>query len=316
MDIPNKRSSHEVPLPVGGGIAIVATFYLGLLLVYFIADVVMVEQKIFWGFTFSSLLIAAISFYDDFSSRPFFIKLLSQIIAVSFVMFLGIVIHRIDFPWIGTKYLGAAGYVVTLLWMVGLINTYNFMDGLNGMAGGNAIIAAVFFCIISYSKGSNFVYIISYLIIAGTSGFIVFNFPKARLFMGDVGSTFLGFLFAILAIIAALYDHSHTSLLVVPLLLFHFIYDTFFTFIRRLIRKENVFKAHRTHLYQLFNQLGYSHTIVSIFYFAVGIAQGFGAWRLVNMPGTQRILVFMPYLIIQIIYSIIIIYNARRASLI
>ena len=133
--------------------------------------------------------------------------------------------------------------------------------------------------------------------------------------MGDVGSTFLGFTFATLAIISALYDNAHTSLLVVPLLLFHFIYDTFFTFTRRFLKKENVFQAHRTHLYQLFNQLGHSHIRVTLFYYAVGFAQGLGAFCMISIPGPKRLLMFLPYLIFQIIYSDLIIYYAKKRNL-
>jgi len=102
------------------------------------------------------------------------------------------------------------------------------------------VIVSAFFCAITISQGSNFVYITCYTLIAGALGFLICNFPPARIFMGDVGSTFLGFSFAVLAIIAARYDNSHTSFLVMPLLLFNFIWDTFFTFLRRLLRGEPV----------------------------------------------------------------------------
>lgn len=316
MDVPNIRSSHDTPIPTAGGIAIFTTFFLGMLVIYFIADKTMIGKKYFLGFAFSSILVAAISLFDDYKERLYYLKILNQIIAAILVMLVGIVIYKISLPWIGTVNLKGLGYVITFLWILGLTNAFNFMDGLNGMAGGTAVIAAIFFSIISFSQGSNFAYIVSYTIISSTLGFLVFNFPKARLFMGDVGSTFLGFSFACLAIIAALFDRSHTSLFVIPLLLFHFIYDTFFTFIRRLIRGERVYEAHRTHLYQLFNQLGYGHTFVSMFYFAMGIVQGFGAWWMVNIAGQQRVLVFIPYLVFQIIYSVIIIHHARKAGLI
>jgi UDP-GlcNAc:undecaprenyl-phosphate GlcNAc-1-phosphate transferase len=189
------------------------------------------------------------------------------------------------------------------------------MDGINGMAGGTAIITCLFFGCICFTHGSNFAYIISYTITAGVLGFMLFNFPKAKLFMGDVGSAFLGFVFASLAIIAALYDHSHTSLFVMPLLLFHFIYDTFFTFIRRLFNGEWVFEAHRSHLYQLFCQLGYSHTRVSLFYWAVGVIQGFGAMWMVTIGDNRRVLVFLPYLLFQTAFALIITGKARKNGL-
>ena len=237
-------------------------------------------------------------------------------IAASLAIFFGVVIHSISLPFLGMVQLGIVGYIITFFWIVGLTNAYNFMDGLNGMAAGQAVITSLFFCFISFNQGSTFVYIICYTIIAGSLGFLVFNFPNAKLFMGDVGSAFLGFVFSTLAIIAALYDHSHTSLFVIPLLMFNYIYDTTFTFIRRLINKENVFAAHRTHLYQLFNRLGYSHAAVSCFQFCICIAQGMGAIIMINIQGSQRVFIFIPFLVFQVGYSILITIKAKKAGLI
>lgn len=315
MDIPNGRSSHSIPVPKAGGIAIVGTFLAGMLAIYMLADEIMIREQYFIGFVCSALLVAIISFYDDVKGNSFLFRFFIQTIAAIVVMAFGVVISEFEIPLDDRVQLGISKYVITFLWIVGLTNAYNFMDGINGLAAGTAVIAGLFFGIISFSQGSNFAYVISYVVVAGALGFFIFNFPRARLFMGDVGSTFLGFVFATLAIIAALYDHSHTSFLVMPLLLFHFIYDAFFTFIRRLIRGENVFQAHRTHLYQLFVSLGYSHTKVSIFYFVVGTVQGFGAWWMVHIYGDNRVLVFIPCLLFQIAYSFVIIKKAKKAGL-
>ena len=315
MDTPNHRSSHTKPTPTAGGLAIVATFFLGMAIIYLVAHETMITQKFFLGFTFSSLLIAAMSLYDDYKQKPLSLRLITQIIAIIVVISFGIVITRIDLPIPGSMALGFWGYLITFIWIIGLTNAYNFMDGLNGMAGGNAVITSLFLGFVSIGQGSNFTYIVCYTIIAGTLGFLIFNFPKGRLFMGDVGSTFLGFTFATLAIISSLYDTAHTSLLVIPMLLFHFIYDTFFTFLRRLIAKENVFQAHRTHLYQLLNRLGFSHTFVTLFYCAMAVAQGFGVLWMMTILDVQRLYAFIPYLIFQIIYSIIIIYFAKKKNL-
>jgi len=315
IDTPNQRSSHTSPTATIGGVAIVLTFFLGMGIIYFIADETMIISHFFKGFIFSSLLIACMSLYDDYKQKPLYLRLVAQITAIIVVMSFGIIIHQIDLPFLRNNSMGIAGYLITFLWILGLTNAYNFMDGLHGMAAGNAVIAAIFLAIISISQGSNFTYIVCYALIAGTSGFLLFNFPKGKLFMGDVGSTFLGFTFATLAIIASLYDNAHTSLLVVPLLLFHFIYDTFFTFTRRFLRKENVFQAHRTHLYQLFNRLGYSHTKVTFFYYAIGLAQGIGAFCMINIPNQIRLLIFLPFLIFQIIYSVLIIEHAKKRDL-
>jgi len=315
MDIPNHRSSHLVPVPKAGGIAIVGTFLAGMLAYYMFAEESMIREHYFIGFVCSALLVAIISFHDDVKGSSFLFRFFIQAIAATVVMVFGVVISEFKIPLEGIVQLGVLKYVITFLWIVGLTNAFNFMDGINGLAAGTAVIAGLFFGVISFSQGSDFAYIISYVIVAGALGFFIFNFPRARLFMGDVGSTFLGFVFATLAIIAALYDHSHTSFFVMPLLLFHFIYDTFFTFLRRLIRRENVFLAHRTHLYQLFVRLGYSHTKVSIFYFVVGTIQGFGAWWMVHIYGDKRALVFIPYLLFQVAYSFIIIKKAKKVGL-
>lgn len=328
LDRPNDRSSHKKPTPTIGGVAIVFTFFLSMLLIYFFKNKAVITQRYFLGFTFSSLLIAGISLYDDMKSKPFHIKILTHILAILIIMASGIIINKIDFGislyeikngyaviFIRKEGLGFAGYFITFCWMLGMINAYNFMDGLNGMAGGNAFIAAVFFSFISFSQGSNFAYIVSYTIAAGALGFLVFNFPKGKLFMGDVGSTFLGFAFAAVSIIASLYDNAHTSLLVIPLLFFHFIYDTLFTFTRRLFKGENVFKAHRSHLYQLLNRMGCKHATVTGLYWAMACIQGIGAIWMVTIKGPGRLLVFFPYLMFQIFYSIIIVICARKKKL-
>ncbi len=316
MDIPNERSSHNRPIPKSGGIVIVLTFVIGVITIYLFGDATLIKTKYFFGFLLSSLFIAMISLYDDISGRPFHFKLIGQIAAILLVLNFGIVLREISIPNIGRLHLGSIGWVLTFLWMLGFTNAYNFMDGLNGMAAGSAAIAAFFFCLISFQQGSTFVYIICYALISGTLGFLVFNFPKSKLFMGDVGSAFLGFVFANLAVIAALYDHSHTSFFVLPLLFFNFIFDTSFTFIRRLLRRENVFAAHRSHLYQLFNQLGPGHTLVSGFHFVVCILQGLGAVYMVTITGDQRILVFIPYLLFQAIYAGIIIRKSQKSGII
>jgi UDP-GlcNAc:undecaprenyl-phosphate GlcNAc-1-phosphate transferase len=315
LDVPNDRSSHDMPVPISGGIAIVATFLVGIVAVYLIADRVLIGGSYFLGFVASSFLISLVSLIDDLIATRAFFRLSAQVLCVIAMMAFGIVMREFTFPWIGKIELGVLGYILTLFWIVGMANAYNFMDGINGIAAGTAVIVCIFFSYICFLQGSLFTYIIGYTIAAGSLGFLLFNFPKAKLFMGDVGATFLGFVFATISIIAANFDSLHTSLLVMPLLLFHFIYDTLFTFIRRLLNGEHVFQAHRSHLYQLFNRLGYSQTVVSCFYFGMGIVQGIGSLWMVNIPGNNRVFVFIPYLIVQVVYSAIIMKKARKAGL-
>ncbi|OGA25689.1 MAG: UDP-phosphate alpha-N-acetylglucosaminyl 1-phosphate transferase [Betaproteobacteria bacterium RIFCSPLOWO2_02_FULL_67_26] len=315
MDMPNQRSSHQSPTPKSGGISLVCTFLVGAAVIFFVGEETRIREDYFIGFVFSAVLVAGISLYDDITRRSFPAKLGTQLLAVFLVLAFGIVVDQLTFPYFKIVALGWWGYPLSFLWIIGLTNAYNFMDGLDGLAGGVAVIVSAFFCAITFSQGSNFVYITCYALLAGALGFLVYNFPPARIFMGDVGSAFLGFAFAVLAIIAARYDRSHTSFLVMPLLLFNFVYDAFFTFIRRLLRGERVLEGHRTHLYQLLNRTGWSHRAVSLFHYGVCVLQGIAAIWMVNIIGGQRMLVFLPFLAFQVIYTIVVIRRAREAKL-
>ena len=145
LDIPNHRSSHTSPTATIGGVAIVITFFLGMGLLYLFNDETMITRRFFIGFTFSSVLIACMSLYDDYNQKPAYFKLITQIVAVLVVMAFGIVINSIDYHFLRYNSMGKISYIITFLWILGLTNSYNFMDGLHGMAGGNAIITAFFF---------------------------------------------------------------------------------------------------------------------------------------------------------------------------
>ena len=315
MDVPNERSSHRMPTPKSGGISIVVTFLIGVLVIFLYADTAVIRRDYFLGFVFSAILIAAISLYDDVMRKSFVVKLATQVLAILVVLSFGLVIDQVALPFVGLVFLGVWGYPISFIWIIGMTNAFNFMDGLDGLAAGVTVIVSAFFCAITFSQGSLFVYVTCYTLMAGALGFLVYNFPPAKIFMGDVGSAFLGFVFAVIAIIAARYDQSHTSFMVMPLLLFNFIYDTFFTFVRRLLRGECVVDAHRTHLYQLFNRIGYSHRTVSLFQYGICIMQGIAAIWMVKIPGGGRTLVFLPFLVFELVYSFVIIKCARRAHL-
>jgi UDP-GlcNAc:undecaprenyl-phosphate GlcNAc-1-phosphate transferase len=227
----------------------------------------------------------------------------------------GVTVTRLAVPYWGDVQLGWMGYVLTFLWILGLTNAYNFMDGLDGLAAGVAVIAAGFLCAIALAQLSVFVYMSAYVLLAGAAGFLVFNFPPAKIFMGDVGSAFLGFTFATLAVIGASLDLGHLSFYIVPLLLFHFIFDTAFTFVRRLLRGEKVHLAHRTHLYQLLNGLGYSHRAVSLFHYGLTLVQGAAAFASIWLQAERRLLVFIPFLIFEIAYARWVLGRAKAAGL-
>lgn len=315
LDVPNERSSHQQPTPRGGGLAMVVAFLFGIILIQFIGDKSPIYSTYFSGFLAAAFVIAGISFYDDMRGCPAGLKLVGYLSAVLVSMLAGIVIDELHLPILGQVELGWWAYPLTLLWVFGLTNAYNFMDGLDGIAASTAVIAAGFLAFISFQQGSHFIYLASLTLAAAALGFLVFNLPPAKIFMGDVGSTFLGLVFAVMAVIAARYDHSHTSLFVVPLLLFHFIFDTTFTFLRRLIAGEAVMHAHRTHLYQLLNRMGWSHGVVTTLYALLAILQGIAAMQMVRALGDSRMLAYLPFAAIYLLLGLVIVSKAKQQGL-
>lgn len=316
LDIPNHRSSHDRPVPNSGGVAIALTVMVGFAVVYAASETRIAERHMI-GLGVSSLAIVVVSLFDDLGQLGTFkIKLVTQVLAAALLPISGIIIREITLPYIGTIQLGWSGFLVTLIWIVALTNIFNFMDGLNGLAGGTAVLVAAFFAFFAFMLGSLFVYVLCYVILAATLGFLVFNFPHGRIFMGDVGSQFLGFLFAAVAVIASGYDASRTSLLLMPLLFFHFIFDTVFTFFRRLRRGEDVTQGHRSHLYQLLNRLGWSHAQVSLLHFGMVIVQAAGGLWMIQSASADRAVVFLPVLVIELIYMALVMRAARRRGLV
>jgi len=316
IDTPNARSSHTRPTPRSGGIAIVVTFFVGLAVLWGLSDDPAFEQGHFWVFCAASLLVAVVSIVDDLSGLSFRFKLGLQAVCAVAVMAMGVVIDQVSLPIVGVWHLGWLAYPVTLIWIVGLTNAFNFMDGIDGIAGGTAVIAAGFFAAITLLQGSTFIYLISIIIVWASLGFLMWNWQPAKIFMGDSGSQFLGFVLAVMAVMAGRFDASHVSFFVMPMLFFHYIWDTAYTLIRRIRAGERVTDAHRTHVYQLMNRLGLSHARVSSIYLLIGGLQGLGALVLVNVDGGLRVMAFLPFIVLQVAMTLVVVRRARAAGLI
>jgi len=316
LDAPNQRSSHSVPTPRSGGFAILISFFVGLLALRVLSDNPGFQESFFAVFIGAILLIAIVSVVDDLMDLGFKAKLFTQVIATIIVMSFGVVVDRLAFPFVGMVDLGLWGYPLTLIWIVGLTNAFNFMDGIDGLAAGTAIVVGVFFAVITNIEGNIFVYLLCLTLVGACLGFFALNWQPAKIFMGDTGSQFLGFVLAVLSIFAGKFDASHTSYFVMVLLFFHYIWDTGYTLFRRTKNNEKVTQAHRTHLYQLMNALGMSHAQVTLLYLALTILQGLGALVLINVSVPYRALVFLPFIILQLFITMVVTKRARTQGLI
>lgn len=267
MDHANERSMHSEPVPRSGGIAIVGTFVVGTLTYYGFRGEYFVDYASFWGVFAAAIVVSIVSLYDDITNRSLSYKLVSQVAGAVILITFGLVINVWTVPLIGTVSFGPLRYTMTILWIVGMTNAFNFMDGIDGLAAGVAVVAAVVFSAFAYMTGSGVSFHVGYIIAAACIGFMLFNYPRATIFMGDVGSTFLGVTFGALAILSSHYEHHHTPFALMPILFANFILETFFTFVWRLVTGQHVFSPHKLHPYQLLVQMGFVPKKVAVIYF-------------------------------------------------
>lgn len=271
MDHPSERSSHSAPTPRGGGAAIVV-IVLATGVWVMLAEYSRNPISPSLIYLICGTVIAYLGWRDDVHSLSPRVRFAVQgLVALVSVLGMGY-FKSVTIPLFGQLQLGIVGFIITLLWIVGLTNAYNFMDGIDGMAGGVALSAALGWMFLAARTNHNFVFWVALAVGAGGLGFLFHNWQPARIFMGDAGSTFLGYTFAVLPLLSA--DESGDALMLGTLLMWTFIMDAGLTFIRRALNRENVFAAHRTHLYQRLVGGGFSHAAVSSLYIALTLLAG------------------------------------------
>jgi len=270
IDAPNARSSHTRSTPRGGGLSIVVV----VATVAGVLGLMRPEELIrIGGAIVPALAIAAVSWLDDVQSlrnRTRFAVHLAA--AVAAVAVLGPV-TRVDLGLLGMLRFGPLAWPLTLLWIVGLTNAFNFMDGSDGIAGITAAAVAAGIAVAAAACGAGPVAVLAAAFAGASLGFLTSNWQPARIFMGDVGSAFCGFLLAVLPL-AVRADAVPEVLPVAVLAFWPFIFDTSLTLLRRLRAGENIFQAHRSHLYQRLAIAGWSHRAVASLY---GGLAAFGA---------------------------------------
>lgn len=315
LDHPNARSSHVRPTPRGGGVGVVLAFVVGMAVLYVAAAFARLPPPQFIGVIAAAVAIAGVSLWDDVADLRFSVKLAAQAIAALVAIGSGLVLERVALPVWGEVPLGWIGVGLTLFWIVGCTNAINFMDGLDGLVGGSVFLASVILCVIAGQEGGWFVYAASLFLAAGLAGFLPFNLHPARIFMGDVGSQFLGFVMAVLAVAAARFDAAQISFLIVPLLLFGLLFDAGFTLLRRAAMGERVAAAHRTHLYQMAQRSGLGVRAVAAVHWGFVLFNGLLAWAFLELPVGSKPMVVLPALAVQAAWLAYVVRRMRRAGL-
>ena len=255
LDIPNFRSSHVIATPRIGGVAMVISVIAGVCVlqamgVAFGRDAAVVLV--------GAIVIAALGLADDFWSLSAVVRLLVQsAVAACVVQALG----PAPLNWFGqTTWLP---WCLSVLWIVMLTNAYNFMDGIDGIAGAQALVGGLGWATVAVLGGLPGIAALSVLIAAANGGFLLHNWHPAKVFMGDAGSGFFGFLFAAMPLLA---PPRPVYIWCAALLMWPFVFDTTLTLIRRASRFENILAAHRSHIYQRLVIAGCSHRHVTVVY--------------------------------------------------
>ncbi len=264
IDIPVDRSSHTVPTPRGGGLAIAIVWFAALLYLFFDNRL---NKDLFFALI-SGIVLVIVSLLDDIYDLKPVIRIGAQFIsAVSALYFLG-GMQTADFGLfsIGNVWILTVTALIGIIWFV---NLYNFSDGIDGYAASEAVFISLMFYLFT---GNNLYLILT----AAVSGFLVWNWQPAKIFMGDVGSTLLGFNFAVLAI----YEQNTQNISIVIFLIVSslFWFDATFTLFRRWKNKEKLGTAHKKHAYQRLTQAGYSHAKTVILSFVLNIIAGIAAY--------------------------------------
>ena len=282
QDIPNERSSHDRPTPRGGGIGVVVVFFAGWSV---LALAITVPSPPLF-FALGAAVVAGISIADDLRSLSSKLRLVvHSAAAVVALVALGEAVP-IAIPFVGTVG-GPLAWALWFLWIVGLTNAYNFMDGIDGIAGSQAVVAGLGWVAAGAILQDELLVASGGIVAAASFGFLGHNWSPAKIFLGDVGSAFLGYVFAVLTLWGAHRDPAASVAGV--LMVWPFVLDAGFTFLRRLVRRENVFAAHRMHLYQRLVQAGRTHAFVASLYAgaaALGVAAAL-VWLTVEVPGAK-----------------------------
>ena len=258
IDIPNARSSHKIPTPRGGGVGIVLSF---LACLPFVAAFLDVSSQEVLGIGGAGALVALIGFLDDHGHIPPRWRLLGHFAAASWLLvFMGglaplnLFGHQLDLHW--------SGYVIAAFYLVWMLNLYNFMDGIDGIASVETITVCLSVALVAGLENAWGLMVMPVLLASATVGFLFWNFPPARIFMGDAGSGFLGVVLGGLSLQAAW--HSPKLFWCWLILLGVFVVDATYTLLRRLVRGDKVYEAHRSHAYQFASRYYGQHLPVTL----------------------------------------------------
>lgn len=297
LDYPNERSLHTTPTPRTGGLAICAGMLVGVIIANLSLDA---SPRLMWV-AGAALFVAAVSLADDFFSVPVAFRFGAHIVAASVLMAGGLEPSAPWLPRVESELSQPLTLLFGILFVVWMVNLYNFMDGMDGFAGGMAVIGFGSLAALGWLAGNDSFLLLNLIVAAAALGFLAFNFPPARIFMGDVGSSTLGLLAAAFVLWGA--DERIFPFWVGVLVFSPFIIDATVTLIRRALRREQVWIAHKSHYYQRLVLLGWSHKKVSLSAYCLMVLSGLSA---LSVTGQRAAVQWAAILVWAVVYTAVI----------
>lgn len=277
VDLPNHRKIHKKVTPRLGGLAIFLGTFMGALYLQPYHD------QLFEIICGAVVIVITGALDDKFTLRPI-AKLTGQLIATSFLISGGLIIEKITLPFLGQVELGFLSVLVTVIWVIGITNAINLIDGLDGLATGVSTIALISLFIMAIADMQVLAAYFCIVLIGANLGFLYHNFYPAKIYMGDTGSNFLGYMIAVISILGLFKNIALFSFVIPVIVLAVPIFDTLFAILRRTLNKQNIMKADNKHIHYQLLSAGYSHRkSVLILY---GISAIFGALAIIFSNAT------------------------------
>lgn len=270
LDYPNRRKIHNNVTPRLGGFSIFFGSFLGLLYLF-------PRHEHMPNIIIGAVIIFITGVLDDrYNLRPI-IKLIGQLLATSFLLASGLIIEKITLPIIGAIDLGLFSMLVTVLWVVGITNAINFIDGLDGLATGVTTIALISLFSMALIDTQLIVASLCIVLIGANLGFLYHNFYPAKIYMGDGGSNFLGYMIAVISMLGLFKNVALFSFVIPIIILAVPIFDTLFAIVRRAYNKESIIRADNKHIHYRLIKNGYSHRQAVLIIYAFSAIFGFMA---------------------------------------
>ncbi len=303
IDYPKSRGLNKEPMPLMGGLAMVAGFYAALLVVSpFLTEL---PTRQFIGFILGGILIVITGMFDDSYELSPKVKFSAQVVVAVIVVLSGIRLDFVMYPlW---EYLKGFSPLLTIIWIIGIINAVNLIDGVDGLAAGVTSIASICLMILCIISGTELAVVLTAALAGSCLGFLPRNFSPAEIYMGDTGSTFLGYVLGVSSCIGVFKSYAILSIVLAVLAMALPILDTAFAIIRRAVNHKPIMMADRGHLHHRLIDSGYSHRQAVIILYGLSIVSAVVAILIAIQDYRATIVVAIFFIIL-----IIMLYTYRK----